>query len=410
MMGFLLLFGLPAFASGDWQPTLVRLFPDRVQALEDSYAVWVDGVPPETTVWLQVLRSCGAAGSPDFQPRGECRPEMGEPWTVRASAAPVRTTFTPAQVPPLASLSGADPALLWLRASAVRGGPGPIVQFGVRGTPCAALDRLYDLFGGACAPAFTNLLAPSKGTANLPDAPQAVYLAAADDPASRRRLDGTRGATGFSWVDGEAFLLTMDDGPVPGLFRATLANDRTLIGPPILVARLPDGAHARAPMALSGGRWVVAVAATGDAEEWTLDVGEGEGVVHRMRVGAFVLEILGAHGDAVVVHGLAGGSTPVLLLVDVGTGQIETLPYDPGLVAGLRREPGATRSAVYAPSANPEMGWDVFLVDGDGRPSTPIRVGVEGFDVGVDDWLPAWRPGTHELAWLGEVSGGAGGR
>ncbi len=413
----------PLTATDPGPPARLEIEPNAILERDETLTIEVGGISMGERVRLRVLRDCDGDGRPD--PGGEegcCNPiyerdsEAADPRDVVHD----RLVFADLDKK-CGDLHGVR---LWLRASRPGSEQGLLARFGLVEDPCSLWATVIETFlGGECDPGLRQALRRHRGPSGLEMLTFEVRLlevpsevpATAPEPMS---VPDTRGATGVAWLDPETLVFTTaptaDEGGVPllpgtpeeviepGLYRIDLNAEepkRELLWLP------PDAWLPTAPLPLGDGRIAFARQRLGEHDDrpvawlsiWkdgTVDARQDVALDYKIH------QLLAANAEGTSILALTLGveaNRPGLLMVDLGTKDVEHVGFHNGLYQAAMRRPGGRDALVALEDNSGRNGWDLVLVDAEGEWLRNVQKRQR------NDLLPAWRPDGDAVALLAEV-------
>ena len=409
-LGLLVYLPVPRQAAAQTRAPTLRISPNAIQKRDVPMIAHLTGAPGQTLYGF-ILRNCDRnPATPELRSTGACTSPLWTSTVTLDGHGRKRWSLKFSDLPPLP-----DNENLWLRVSASKSGVRHYQDavFGFVGDSCGLVDAFRDLFGGRrCKTGVRVALGPRRVTEDLPDEPlevrRAAIVSGGGAPATTA-VPGTHGATGAAWQGSGALIVTIrrpygegllapDPSSVskPGLYRVDLAT-----GKRTLLLAAPDKVTFLAPLVLRDG--VIAFFEQSDITAKDGTVGrlvmwkQGR-IVRAMPLRHIVFQLIAAdkQGRSILALGAWQGAS-ALLRIDTVAPALADLGFDGRLYHAAMLAPGGGLSAIAQPDNANQDGWDIVLMDDNGRWLGDVAVGPG------DDLLPAWRPDGKELAYIAQV-------
>ncbi|HEX4965270.1 MAG TPA: hypothetical protein VF173_30960 [Thermoanaerobaculia bacterium] len=212
-------------------------------------------------------------------------------------------------------------------------------------------------------------------------------------------VPGTRGATGFAWLNSETLLVTI--APSDGssrLLRVSLNGESTKV---LWEVPRGDARFVTAPLALPGGR-VAFVRQSLGASTALLSIWDKRDVdaAHDLELPGGIHQLVAVDPEGKEILALTLGveeNHPAFLRINLEARSIENLGFHPALYQAIFSSPRGDSAIVAIEDNSGQTGWDLFLVGAAGRLRDKVQARPQ------DDLLPAWRPDGGEVAFLAET-------
>ena len=383
----------------------VEITPNAILQPSEPMEIEVTG-SPGTALHLFILRNCDNDWStPEATPRPGCDPRVLVRQVRLDQRGRWRQRLPMAEVP--SSLHGQP---LWVRVSTNVGGQWPHGDaiFTVVSDPCSVWDTFIGLFTeGPCRADVQKTIRPQRGSSSERPGGLLEVKRIERDPSTGAwgrltAVPGTRGATGATWADAHALLVTVDavaggDGAEPpGLYRIDVETGRRRS-----LAAPREGEILTAPFAVTPDQVVFVrerVVTHSDGTVAVLAMWRRGRVTREIPLRVTIHQILAADParSSVLAYSRWQG-VPALLQIDLRTGAVTHLGFPEQLVHAALREPGGSTAVLALPDNAGDNGWDLVLVDARGRLAEELAVGPD------DALMPAWHPGGGEIVHLGQV-------
>lgn len=391
----------------------VRITPNAIQQRNAPMLIDLVGAPSQT-LYLFILRDCdGNAATPELRGTKGCVTPLHEQTVVLDETGRRQVELRFDKNSHLPSNQN-----LWLRASSVPAGDRAYQDavFGLVDEPCSLWATVISAFGlGNCSSGLGEAFGPQRShddqrPAVALEARRLVIPSDGTPTGNPVIVPGTRGATGVAWLDSGTLLVTVgtseqdivpvyDNAPEavpPGLYRIDVATGK---GQRLVQPR--EGETLAAPFALGGDAIVFVrerVVVRSDGSVATLTVLRGNHVTREIPLRRSIHQILATdpRGRSVLAYSRWQG-IPILLRIDVLTGAVADLGFPPQLFHAVLRMPGSSQAVIALEDNAGYNGWDLILVDGSGHLAQELAVGPS------EDLMPAWRPGSREIVYLGQV-------
>jgi hypothetical protein len=394
----------------------VRITPNAIQQRDVPMIIDLAGAPGQT-LYFFILRDCdGDPATPELHGNAGCVTPLHRQIFVLDDTGGRQIALRLDDNPHLP-----DNQNLWVRVSSVPSGDRAYQDalFGLVDEPCSLWATIISAFGaGDCSSGLAEAFGPQRSyDGQRPAVPleaRRLVLPSGNTLAGKPvPVPGTRGATGVTWLDPDSLLVTVGASPpdiltavdtapepvTPGLYRVDVATGKGLR----LVAQ-GEGEILTAPFALGPDaiafvRERVVVRADGTVA--SLVIWRGGRASKEIPLRRSIHQILAAdpRGARVLAYSRWQG-IPSLLEIDLATGAATELGFPPQLFHALMRRPGGSEVVLALEDNAGYNGWELILVDGDGRLAAELAVGAR------DDLMPAWRPGRREIVYLGQAGEG----
>jgi hypothetical protein len=378
-------------------PRGLEVIPNAIQDPAHPMTIRVAGIPRGESVHLQVLQDCDSDNRPDLQGTAACKNPLHE-WDSPPAGTEGVSDLLNFQA--LLSQGKEFPAdrKLWLRASRKGSDQSLYALFGLVKDPCSLWQSLLDTFRrSSCRVGLLQALLRHRSVARRVggDLYEVRYLDVTTKPFRPMTIPGTQGATGLSWLDDRTLLVTIAPATGPSrLLRVPLSGGKTEV---LWQTPAGDSDFATAPLALAGGR-VAFVRHSRGASTAVLSVWE-KGTVNPARnlelpVSIHQLVATDPEGKEILALTLgAEENQPAFLRIGMAAHSVENLGFHPAIFSS----PKGDRAIVAFEDNSGQQGWDLVLVDPEGRLLEEVQARPE------DDLLPAWQPGGSRVAFLAEV-------
>ncbi|NPD26509.1 hypothetical protein [Corallococcus exiguus] len=389
-------------------PRELLIVPNALQSEKTPMEVSARGTAG-SNAWFFILQDCNGDRRPELNHSGECRSPV-ESWRKAFDASgSLKEKVDFRARPDIPRDVG-----LWLSVCA---GPTPVngctdAYFGVATNSCTLFQTFLDAFTlKGCNPRLHAILGGRRSGSLHVSARMAVHLAdTVASPPTSQRVPGTERATGVAWQDASTLLVTVgpaeasggpdagvSTGAEPGLYRMQVDGSQR-----VLLWKALPGSTPLAPVKLDDHRvaFVLEQRAAGAGVSSSLLLWSEQGAPKEIPLRVAVQRLYAVHPEKGPAGLLARAQDAVgtkFLHFDLETGRITQLGYSGSLLHALQRSPTSDKSALDYEDASGDNGWDLALVDPQGKVTAELQVGAG------DAHSPAWNPQGGTLAYLAEL-------